>query len=612
MQAAPTATGIRGTPLAAFVGDVSHIAAKRGILTAGYILAGAVLEGIGITLLVPLLGILFGGAGVPHWLQALASAAFALFDAHTRVSRLMVLLGVFAVLVALRAIVVSARDFAIFRIQLAFMETQQLRTARALAAAPWDYLAGLRYARASHLISADVQKLGVGIHFALRGGIAALVLAVQCALAFLLAPSLAAIVTALLVLGAFGVAPMVARSRSLGDYVADANLSLLDTTAQFMGGLKLAISQNLQPEFIHRVRHLLQNLADRQLRFARQQAFGQSGLIALFGIMGAATVFAGLFWFHVAPALLVAFLLVVARMAGPMEQIHQAAQQFTHLLAVHGKMRSFQRELSDVAPKAGIGIQDHYPAGDIVFEDVTYEHTFPVEQEKFDAGRGGVRNLELTIGQGEFLAVTGPSGIGKTTFADLLAGLYAPQSGRVVIGTQVLDDTVALVWRRELAYCPQDPFLFHDSIRRNLSWANPEARESDMWRALAAVGGDGLVRQMDRGLDTIVGERGSLISGGERQRIALARALLRDPRLLILDEATNALDCESERSILIQLSALVRRPTIVLIAQRIENLGACDRVIRLDQAEGRTVASVVVPAAAHPIRRAGRHPIVNF
>jgi ATP-binding cassette subfamily C protein len=132
-----------------------------------------------------------------------------------------------------------------------------------------------------------------------------------------------------------------------------------------------------------------------------------------------------------------------------------------------------------------------------------------------------------------------------------------------------------------------------------------------MWRVLAAVGIDKLVRQMERGLDCVVGERGSLISGGERQRFALARALLRKPRLIILDEATSALDDESEKTILALLSLLRPRPTIVLIAQRTENLNACDRVVRLEISGGRTVASASVSPPTEIPAPAERRSSVN-
>jgi ATP-binding cassette subfamily C protein len=123
----------------------------------------------------------------------------------------------------------------------------------------------------------------------------------------------------------------------------------------------------------------------------------------------------------------------------------------------------------------------------------------------------------------------------------------------------------------------QDPFLFHDTVRRNLG--GPQVSEDDMWSALELTGAAALVRGMEGGLNAIVGDRGSLISGGERQRIALARALLRKPSLLVLDEATSALDPASESMIFENLHALKHRPTIVAIAHRVESLSRCDRVM---------------------------------
>jgi ATP-binding cassette subfamily C protein len=218
-----------------------------------------------------------------------------------------------------------------------------------------------------------------------------------------------------------------------------------------------------------------------------------------------------------------------------------------------------------------------------VFQGVSFWH------DADGGGEGqGLYDVDLSIEAGSLVGVVGPSGAGKTTFCDLLVGLYPPRRGTIAVGGTPLEGPSAAAWRHALSYVSQDPFLFHDSIRGNLLWARPNASEEQLWEALEVAGADGFVRLLPAGLETIVGERGGLVSGGERQRLALARALLRRPQLLVLDEATNAIDVAGERLLLERLAALADRPTIVMVAHRDASLQFCQRVIELR--DGRLVA----------------------
>jgi ATP-binding cassette, subfamily C, bacterial len=153
-----------------------------------------------------------------------------------------------------------------------------------------------------------------------------------------------------------------------------------------------------------------------------------------------------------------------------------------------------------------------------------------------------------------------------------------------LIGGVPLRGPSVTAWRNSVSYVAQDPFLFHDTIRRNLLWANPEVDEAVLWSVLGMVGAEEIVRSAAQGLDTVVGERGTLLSGGERQRLCLARAMLRRPHLLVLDEATSAIDIEGEHALFERLLLVTPRPTIVMIAHRLESLRHCQRVLLFEEA----------------------------
>jgi ATP-binding cassette subfamily C protein len=577
-------SGNIATALRHFLFDFAAYAGRKGIVAAVFVALGAVLEGLGLILLVPLLGIVIG-SGLPSGrLASTVAAVFDLFAVKRPFGQLALLMAIFGALMIVRAVVLYIRDVTVAELQTGFAEGQRLRIAESLATAQWDQMARLRHARITQLMSGDIQSIGAAAFIMLRCIVAAAMLIMQCLLVFLLAPVLAGLALGILAVGAFMFVPIVRRARVLGAILIDSNLSLLNSTTQFLGGLKLAISQNLQSSFVAEFRQSLQALTGRQIEFTRQQTNRRLALSTLSAFAGGLLILVGFGVFEVAPAKLITLLLIIARMSGPAEQIQQGLQQLAQTLPVYGKVKALERELAAV-PHAQSGLVNSPPIaeGPIVFENVSYHYA---AGDGEDGTARGVRNLSLTINPGECVGIAGPSGAGKTTFADLLVGLFPPEVGRISAAGATLEGATLVAWRNRISYISQDPYLFHDTVRRNLTWANAQGadpvKEGDLWDALELVDADVLVRRMELGLETVVGERGTLVSGGERQRIALARAILRKPRMLVLDEATNAIDVAGERNIFERLRALKLRPTIVIIAHRAESLALCDRVFRLE------------------------------
>jgi ATP-binding cassette subfamily C protein len=562
-----------------FLREFAAYAGRRGIAAGVLVALGAVLEGLGLVLIVPLLGIVIGSPQAGGRLGILTLAVFQRLGVDRPFGQLALLLGLFSALMVVRAVVLSLRDVAAAQLQAGFVEARRARIVERLAAARWDLLAQLRHARVTHIMSGDMARIGGMANHALQCAIAMALLFAQGILIFLLAPILASLILVLLIVGAIVLVPGVQRTHGLGGTMTNANLSLLGLTAHFLGGLKIAMSQNLQAAFVAEVRQSLHEQTQLQVDAARHQTRRRLALTTVSALSAAALVLVGFGLFDIAPPVLIALLLIVTRMVGPIGQVQQSVQQIALALPAFRTVTELERDLSalpgepPVAPTGALLAE-----GPIVFHDVSFQHA-AVES---DAPARGIAHIALAIRPGELIGVAGPSGAGKTTFADLLVGLFPPQQGRIDVGGMSLDGAALAAWRDRIGYVSQDPFLFHDTVRRNLAWAQPKASDAELWQALTIAGAEAMVRAMPHGLDTLVGERGTLLSGGERQRIALARAVLRKPHLLVLDEATGALDAASEREIVARLRAIQPRPAIVIIAHRAESIALCDRVLRFE------------------------------
>ena len=235
--------------------------------------------------------------------------------------------------------------------------------------------------------------------------------------------------------------------------------------------------------------------------------------------------------------------------------------------------------LLDIEPE----VQDAPHATEII--DVKGAIGFEAVAFRYEADRPILKNLSFEIKPGQTVAVVGPTGAGKSTLSRILFRFYDIEDGRVTIDGQSLTDITQDSLRRAIGIVPQDTVLFNDTIGYNIAYAKPEATQDEIEAAAKAAQIHDFVANLPKGYETMVGERGLKLSGGEKQRVAIARTLLKNPAILILDEATSALDSVTERDIQVALDRAAKDRTTLVIAHRLSTIVNADKIIVMEDGE---------------------------
>jgi ABC-type multidrug transport system fused ATPase/permease subunit len=259
----------------------------------------------------------------------------------------------------------------------------------------------------------------------------------------------------------------------------------------------------------------------------------------------------------------------LAFLVAPIFQIASIGTQLTEALAGLERTREIlSQSQEDKDPRRTVSLPTI--TGDVAFDDVTFAYS---------PGRTVLDHVTFHAAPGTVTALVGPSGSGKSTIIGLLAAFHIPVSGRVTIDGVDLSTVRLDSYRTQLGVVLQDSFLFDGTIRENVSFSRPNATEAQILEACRIARVDEFAESFENGYDTIVGERGVKLSGGQRQRISIARAILADPRILILDEATSSLDSESEALIQQGLAYLMQGRTTFVIAHRLSTIRRADQIL---------------------------------
>jgi ABC-type multidrug transport system fused ATPase/permease subunit len=365
---------------------------------------------------------------------------------------------------------------------------------------------------------------------------------------------------------AFGTLRPIFRERS------KINAEVTGRLTESLGGVRVVKGYHAEAReaavFSSGVGRLLENV----LRTLTSQSVMNLASTVLLGGVGAAVMYVGarqILAGSLTVGGLFTYTMFLGFLVAPMFQIVSIGTQITEAVAGLERTREVLKERpEDRDPRRTVAVGRL--AGSVVFDDVTFA---------YDPGRTVLKGISFRADPGTVTALVGPSGSGKSTIIGLILAFHTPEGGRVLVdgvdlGTVSLDS-----YRLQLGVVLQDTFLFDGTIRENVAFSRPDAKDEEVLAACRIARVDEFAESFELGYDTVVGERGVKLSGGQRQRVSIARAILADPRILILDEATSSLDSESEALIQEGLSYLMRGRTTFVIAHRLSTIRRAEQIL---------------------------------
>ena len=549
-------------------------------LTKGRVLLGAIAtllvgltEGLSLILLIPIVA-----AAAPGSSEKMANLPVLGPWLSDNSFDLAILLIIFVFLVSLQAILTRTKD--LYNQHILHNASDSLRNNlfEKVSLARWQAIRTQENSDLNHVLTTDADRTVAAIRsaqslfhnivmFAVYMGLAALVSWQMAIFASVVGTTLFAVLY-----------PIRRKATTYGRETTNLFEAQNRTILEFIGSLRLVKLFTIEKPQAKAYAANLKMLRHRVIEFLSISSWG-----TIIFQVGAATIGAIFVWlslkiYGLDIARISVLILIFVRLAprfntiqGTMQSFLTQAPAFTNYIKMLDFFKARQEsdpEISLPAPKLTAAIQT---------KNVTVD--FP------NSHKPALDNVSFSIKANRVTALIGPSGSGKSTLADILLGLTQPHQGQVIIDAIPLSDSHLRAWRSSVACVSQDAILLNDTIAENLKVGRGDATEEEMWDALDTARIGNLIRSLPDGLETIAQDRGTRFSGGERQRITLARALIRRPQFLILDEATSALDWENQREIAKAIKSLRGKLTVLTIAHRASLITFADDVIALEEGQ---------------------------
>lgn len=535
----------------------------------------ALTEGVGIVMLVPMLALVGGGGGQ---LSGALTAVFAWFSLQPSVGGILIL---FFALVTVRALLLHIQAVASTSFQHQLVDRLREKLFAGIIAAEWRWLSERRASDQMTLILTNVARIGGGFSQLLSLTATGITALAYLGAVFLLSWPVALVAIAGGLLVFLGFAGHRRSAMRMGQTLGAATRALQAQVSNGLAGVRITKILGNEARQRREFAATLSGLRQQQVIYAAKSSHGRVALQLGGAALLAAIVYLGLVVWKEPLATLLPILLVFARLVPMLGSLQQSWHVWLYSVPAvtesHALLVATDAAVERPAPAgaAPLALQKA-----IVLDAVGFTY----------GGRAdpALHAVSLRVPARTTTAILGPSGAGKSSLADILMGLISPDTGDMRVDDVLITGETRQLWRRSVAYVQQDAFLFNGTIRANLLWAAPDADDARLHAVLRIAAAD-FVLALPAGLDTNVGDGGAQVSGGERQRIALARALLGDPQLLILDEATSALDPANEAAVRQAIAAMHGAVTLVVIGHRLTMLDQADQIVQL--ADGR-IASI--------------------
>lgn len=543
----------------------------KAAFTLGALLLAGVVETIGIGALLPLLNVILQEQGnqEPNNLSVLIENIFNFFGLELSFQNL---LGVIVVTITLKAVIIFQAMKMVSFTAADITKDTRVNLIKALMAAKWEYFGNLPIGQSSNAIASESEYAG---HYFIMMSktIAAVIQTIFYALiAFVVDWRVSLMAIIIGAIAAFFFKFFVRKARESGVEMAESLKNLLKQLNESLMGVKPLKAMGESERFISL---LEKNIIDVN-NAKKSQYVSNLSLNGFHEPIIVIFIAIGFYWAHIYASYPMTELLLIAflfyRLISQINLIQNNYQKTAnHEGAVQSVLKATKIAQDNVEVISGAG--QVTLSRDIAFKDFSFSYQNNPVFTKFNA----------TLPAHKMSVIFGPSGIGKSTLIDSILGFLAPQEGQILIDDTPIAAIDILKWRHTIGYVPQETFLFHDSVFANITLGDERITEDQVCHALKLSNALSFVESLEGGLHHIVGERGGKLSGGQRQRISMARALVRVPKLLILDEATTGLDKESENEILNALQNMLPDITIIAISHDPHILDIADHVIHLEK-----------------------------